>query len=351
VPGHLANFILAILVYWFVFLRGTVGLAPVVFSVEADSIAEKSGLQIGEQIFKVDGIETKSVSAVAMQLIKRMGEDGSIIIEARKPETDIGKIYHLSINQWLGREEGNVDVFSTLGIGFYDPVIEPVIEEVLPKSAAESAGLKKGDRLISADGININDWNAWVQYVRERADISIDLIFLRDGRTIITAITPLLTNTPEGKIGQVGIRPALPAPPEKLLVKQEYNIFSAWMPAMVRTWETSVFSLQSVKKIIMGDISYKQLSGPISIAKVASQSANSGIYSYLSLLALLSVSLGVLNLLPVPVLDGGHIFFYLIEWFKGSPIPEKIQQIAYQFGMVVVLSVMILALLNDLSRL
>ncbi len=349
--GPLANFILAIFVYWFVYLQGTVGLAPIVFSVTEESIAAKAGLMSGEEIISVDGVETLTVSAVAMQLIKRMGDDGEIKIQARKPHTDVAQIYNLSISKWLGNEEGNIDVFSTLGIGFYEPVIAPIIEEVLPDSAAEIAGLKNGDRLISADGIVISNWMAWVDYVRKKAGVKIDVVLLRQEHNIHTSIIPTLVDGPEGKIGQVGIRVSPPDTPEYLLVRKDYNVFSAWIPALERTWQTAIFSLQSLKKIVLGDISYKQLSGPISIAKVASQSANSGIYSYLILLALLSVSLGVLNLLPIPVLDGGHIFFYLIEWLKGSPVSDKIQQIGYQFGMFVVLSVMILALFNDLGRL
>lgn len=349
--GPLANFILAIIVYWCVFLNGTEGLSPVVFGIEQSSIAADAGLKEGVEIISVDGVQTATVNAVAMQLIKRLGDDGNILILARKPGTDFAQSHVLPIKQWLGNEQGSVDVFSALGIGFYDPIIEPVIGEVFSGSAAEIAGLQEGDRLISADGIVIKDWNEWVKYVRLKPNVSVKLTFLRQNKMLDTVITPLLSDGPEGKIGQVGIRVVSPVIPANLLVIKSYNIFSAWIPALERTWQTAIFSLQSLKKIVMGDISYKQLSGPISIAKVASQSANSGIYSYLILLALLSVSLGVLNLLPIPVLDGGHIFFYLVEWLKGEPISERIQQIAFQFGMFVVLSVMILALFNDLGRL
>lgn len=349
--GPLANFILAVFVYWLVFLRGTVGLVPVLFAIEEDSVAAQAGLVTGLEIITVDGVATPTVSAVAMQLMERIGDDGIIILEARKPGTDVANTYRLPIRQWLGDEEGHLDFFSSLGMAFYQPIIEPVVDEVLPDSAAEWAGIKTGDKLLSADGKPINDWMQWVDYVRLKPDVEIHIQLLRGGQVVSLAVTPLPIQNGKDTIGQVGISVKLPETPAELLVKEDYNVITAWLPAFERTWQAAVFSLQSLKKMILGDISYKQLSGPISIAKVASESANSGIYSYLSLLALLSVSLGVLNLLPVPVLDGGHILFYGIEWIKGTPVSEKIQQAAYQFGMLMVLSLMVLALFNDLGRL
>lgn len=348
--GPLANFLLAFLVYWFLFMQGTTGLLPLVYQIEEGSLADMHGMFPGVQITRVDQIETPTVNAVAMQLMNRIGDEGEIVISARKPGTDLDTEYRLPISQWLGHEEGDIDLFTSLGVRFYEPFIEPVIDGVMDGSAGEKAGIVIGDRLVSADGKAITDWKDWVKYVRARPEQVIAISVLRDGSLLNKEIIP--GKSPDNDaIGFVGLQVKVPDVPAALLVKQDHGAFSAAWAAVQRTGQTSLFTLRSMARIITGDISHKQLSGPISIARVASESANSGIYSYLSLLALLSVSLAVLNLLPVPVLDGGHILFYLVEWLTGSPIPEKLQQVAFQLGMFIVLSVMALAMVNDIARL
>ena len=349
--GPIANFVLAILVYWFIFFQGTSSLAPVVFSVEKSSIAAQAGLPVGIEIHSVDGEETPSAQAVVMQLITRLGDTGQINLTASYPGSDSVKEYHLSVQRWLSDEGGDVQPLQSLGFNFYQPNIDAVIAEVMPESAASIAGLQQGDILIEMDGEVIANWMQWVNYVQARAGVPIELGYLRHSESRKTLITPQSHDRGGKTVGFVGIRVDVPDVPEELIHHHEYNVLSAWQPAFSRTWFTAVFSLTSLKKMLVGDISYKQLSGPISIAKIATQSARSGIYSYLSLLALLSVSLGVLNLLPIPVLDGGHIFFYLIELFKGSPVPEKVQMVSFQMGVVVVMAVMVLAVVNDIGRL
>lgn len=349
--GPIANFILAVLIYWLVFLQGTAGLAPIVFHLQPDSIAEKSGLQTGQEIASIDGVKTTTVQAVALQLIKRVGDSGAIEVQTHYPGSDVLDTYQFPINSWMGTNTEQLDPFETLGIGFYRPVIEPIISEVVNDSAAAEAGLQAGDKLLYADGLRIDHWQQWVDYIQVRANVQIKVVIDRSGIQKELLLTPRIVMVKDKPVGQVGVYVKAPAVPEHLIRKQEYNLLTAWLPALDRTWNMAVFSLQSLKKMILGDISYKQLSGPITIAKVASESADSGIYSYLSLLALLSVSLGVLNLLPIPVLDGGHILFYVIEWIKGGPVPEKVQVFAYQIGIAVVVSIMILAVVNDLGRL
>ena len=344
--GPIANFILAICIYWIVFLPGTDALKSQVFSVERGSVAEAAGLQIGDVITAVDDEPVDDVQGIMMQLIHRLGDTGTIEFQLSAANT-----VSLPITQWLGDEEGNVDTLSALGFQFYRPMVKPIINEILKDSAASDAGLQTGDLLLQADDLPMADWLTWVDYVQARADVAIQLQFEREGEILQETITPKSIEHNGQAIGQVGIAVAWPKMPEELIVHTSYNALTAWLPALDRTWQTAKFSLVSIKKMILGQLSYKQLSGPITIAKVATQSAQSGIYSYLSLLALLSVSLGVLNLLPIPVLDGGHIFFYIIEWLKGSPVPESIQTRAFQLGLSLILAVMVLAFANDISRL
>jgi regulator of sigma E protease len=198
----------------------------------------------------------------------------------------------------------------------------------------------------------MDDWQTWVSYVRARPAEIIDIQVDRDGMLLNMQIQPELASDENGnQFGRVGMGLQPPTWPESMLRKQHYGPIGALVAAADRTWELSVFTRGSIKKMINGLISPKNLSGPITIAKVAGDSARSGVEAYLSFLALLSVSLGVLNLLPVPVLDGGHLLFYSIEWIKGSPVSDRIQQFAYQFGIVIVLSLMIFAFYNDIVRL
>ncbi|CAA0119344.1 Regulator of sigma-E protease RseP [BD1-7 clade bacterium] len=349
--GPIANFLLAILVYWFVFLQGTTHLAPVVYDVSPGSIAAEAGLKPGQEIVSVDGAQTASAESVLMNLLDHIGTTGDINLLVRSDNAVDGQQISLPVNQWLSDQHGEVDTLGSLGFHFFRPEIKPIIAEVLSGSAAEKAGLKAGDELVSADGQTMASWRDWVDVIQQHAGMPIAVEYLRNDQVAQTTLKPEAVNRNGKTVGLVGIRVDVPEIPASLLRKTQYNVLSAWLPAAERTWQTAVFSLTSLMKMASGQISYKQLSGPISIAKVASDSVKSGIFRYLSLLALLSVSLGVLNLLPIPVLDGGHIFFYLIEWVKGSPVSEKIQLFAYQFGLAIVLAVMVLAVVNDISRL
>lgn len=349
--GPLANLLLAVVVYWFVFLRGVTGIAPIISDVTPDSVAERAGLAPSWEIISVDGDKTATQRAVAMQLIQRIGDTGQIQLVAQQEGSDYQRSFTLNIQRWLSENTDTADVFGSLGLVLYLPVGEPVIEEVISDSAAQEAGLKAGDRLLKVNEEAIKDWRQWVKVIQANANNTLNIVVERDGLTLPLTITPREVTHRGKAIGQVGVKAVPLDVPDHLLRKQEYNVLTAWVPAVKRTWQTILFSLKSVKKMLVGDISYKQLSGPITIAKVASESAYSGIYTFLSLLALLSVSLGVLNLLPIPVLDGGHILFYLVEWIRGKPVSDKVQIFAYQIGLVVVMSIMVLAFINDIGRL
>jgi regulator of sigma E protease len=194
-------------------------------------------------------------------------------------------------------------------------------------------------------------WETWVNYVRERPGVPITVDVERDGRQLSMTLVPELVEEEGETFGRVGMSVALPEMPEEMLREFQRGPAEALGAAVVRTGELSLFTLNSIKKMVMGLISPKNLSGPITIAKVASASARSGLESYISFLALLSVSLGVLNLLPIPVLDGGHLMYYTVELLAGRPVPEKVQMVGYQVGLFLVLGIMVLALYNDFARL
>ncbi len=348
--GPIANFILAIAAYYFVFITGITGLAPIIDAVEANSIAERAGLESGQEIVQVDGTETPTWQVLNMQLLKRLGESGVIRFAAKYPGSDIVYESEARLDRWLINDEAP-DLLKGIGITAYRPKIDAVIDDVLEDSPAAHAGLKTGDRILESNGQLIEDWQQWVEIVQAQPGQPLDVRVARGEENLTLTVVPKLQSVDGKQVGQVGVMVKIPEWPDHMLRTYQYSAFTAIWPAIKRTGQISLFTLDSLKKMLMGLISPKNLSGPITIAKVASSYAKSGFESYLGFLALLSISLGVLNLLPIPVLDGGHLLFYGIELVKGSPVPEKIQILGYQLGLTFILGVMCFALYNDISRL
>jgi len=349
--GPLANFILAIAVYWGLFMAGESGYAPVIGEVEAGSPADLAGLEAGQEITAVDGSKTPTWQALSFRLLDRIGDTGSIAFAVKYPGSDVVYESQAHVERWLSGDE-QPDLFGGLGITLYTPEVPPVVGQVVAGGAADLAGMLPGDRVISADGLPMPLWMDWVEYVRARPGKVIDVEYRRGSEVRRVSIVPETMVDDSGKsFGRVGLGVELPEMPKELLRKFDRGPVEALGASLGRTGELVVFTLKSIKKMVVGLISPKNLSGPITIAKVATASAKSGVEAYLNFLALLSVSLGVLNLLPIPVLDGGHLMFYFAELLAGRPVPEKIQALGYQVGLFLVLGIMFLALYNDFSRL
>ena len=349
--GPLANFLLAILVYWGLFMAGESGYAPVIGEIEAGSVADVAGLEAGQEIVAIDGVETPTWQALSFQLLDRIGETGVISLAVKYPDSEMVYESEGRLDRWLAGAE-KPDLFGGLGITMYTPDVPPIAGQVVAGGAAEAAGLRPGDQVLAADGVSMPLWMDWVDYVRARPGQAIDLEFQRGMELISVTIVPEAISDDGGEtFGRVGMGVQMPEMPEELLRNFDRGPLEALGASLNRTADLTVFTLNSIKKMIQGLISPKNLSGPITIAKVASASAKSGLEAYFSFLALLSVSLGVLNLLPIPVLDGGHLLFYFAELLAGRPVPEKIQMVGYQVGLFLVLGIMFLALYNDFSRL
>jgi regulator of sigma E protease len=349
--GPLANFALAIVAFWGLFLAGESGYAPVIGTVTAGSVAEIAGLEPGQEIVAVDGHETQTWQALSFALLDRIGDTGKISFAVKYAGSDTLYESEGHLDRWLaGAEEPNL--FAGLGIAMYMPEVPPLIDLVVEDGAAERAGLLAGDLVLRADSQDMSRWLDWVDYVRARPEQEIELEYQRDGQLLYAVVVPEAVDGQDGEvIGRVGLGVVRPEMPPELIRTFDRNPLEAMSAAVERTGDLVVFTLSSMKKMATGLISPKNLSGPITIAKVAAASAKSGLESYISFLALLSVSLGVLNLLPIPVLDGGHLMYYLMELIAGRPVPEKIQIVGYQLGLFAVLGVMMLALYNDFSRL
>ncbi|MGY1445987.1 sigma E protease regulator RseP [Pseudomonas chlororaphis] len=348
--GPVANFLLALVFFWGLAMLGTEQVRPVIGSVEAGSIAAKAGLSSGQEIVAIDGEPTVGWSAVNLQLVRRLGESGTLQLLVREQGSTADSPRELVLDNWLkGTDEP--DPIRSLGIRPWRPELAPVLAELDPKGPAQAAGLKTGDRLLALNGQPLTDWQQVVDWVRVRPDTKIVLRVERDGAQIDVPVTLAARGKEKVASGYLGAGvKAVDWPPE-MLREVSYGPLAAIGEGARRTWTMSVLTLDSLKKMLFGELSVKNLSGPITIAKVAGASAQSGVADFLNFLAYLSISLGVLNLLPIPVLDGGHLLFYLIEWARGRPLSDRVQGWGIQIGISLVVGVMLLALVNDLGRL
>ncbi|MDY7551600.1 sigma E protease regulator RseP [Pseudomonas veronii] len=348
--GPIANFLLAMVFFWFLAMLGSEQIRPVIGAVEADSMAAKAGLVAGQEIVSIDGEPTTGWGAVNLQLVRRLGESGTVKVVVREQDSSAETPRELALDHWLkGADEP--DPIKSLGIRPWRPALPPVLAELDPKGPAQAAGLKTGDRLLALDGQALGDWQQVVDLVRVRPDTKIVLKVERDGAQIDVPVTLAVRGEAKAAGGYLGAGVKSPDWPPSMMREVSFGPLAAIGEGAKRTWTMSVLTLESLKKMLFGELSVKNLSGPITIAKVAGASAQSGVADFLNFLAYLSISLGVLNLLPIPVLDGGHLLFYLVEWVRGRPLSDRVQGWGIQIGISLVVGVMLLALVNDLGRL
>ncbi len=352
--GPIANFLLAIFVYWIINIAyGVNGIAPVINGIVEDSPAAYAGLEQGDQILAVDGEETIIWQQVTLQMLSRLGETGDLVLTIDPVDSSTVRDVPIPISAWMGGETAP-DPVANLGIVQFE--IPAVIAGVVPGGAAEASGILPGDEVVSVDGRRIRGWTHWVEVIRANPELSLAVVVQRDGLDTAIDLRPSTATLDDGTvIGSIGayvqetrLSEIVPAEYQREI---RYGPLAAIQPALQETWDKSVFVLDSVKKMIIGLISVKNINGPITIAQVAGETATYGLDVYLGFLALLSISLGVLNLLPIPVLDGGHLLYYMIEAVIRRPVPERIQAWGLQLGLLIISGIMVLAIYNDVSRL
>lgn len=349
--GPLANFLLAIVAFWIIAVLGVTTIAPVIGPVEPGSIAERAGLREGLEILEVDGSATPTWHEVNLQLIRRLGETGQLQMVAREGQGSAPQSFTLQLQDWL-RGADQPDPVGALGLASWKPEIPPLIGQVSPDGAAAAAGLHPGDLIVAIDGQPVSDWlTDVVPAIQASAGQPLELSVERAGRIQILSMTPASREQDGKLIGFIGAGIEAFEWPEHMMRSISHNPLSAIPVAVMKTWDMTALTLDSLKKMITGLVSAKNLSGPITIAKVAGASAKSGVESFLGFIAYLSISLGVLNLLPIPVLDGGHLVYYVTEWIRGKPLSERIQGWGLQIGLTLIVGVMLFAIYNDISRL
>ncbi len=337
IAGPGANLLLAVFAYWLVFMVGIRDMPPIFGTPAPQSIAAVANMPTGARVTSVDGVEVASASDVVRELANRLGESGEILLAGETREGS-SVVWRLQVRDWL-KGEDEPDIVGSLGlrIGF-------LVGKLLPEGAAARAGLRSGDDVVAIDGVPLDGWEAFHRTVRASAGKTLTLDVRRGGEALQLTLVPERKNDADGKpIGLAGVAP--------YVVSVTHGPFAA-VPLAVERMVRDVDNLLGViGKIVTGLVSARNLSGPLTIAQVASDSAEVGYEYYVSLLALLSVGLAVLNLLPVPVLDGGHVVYATVELVTGRAIPERVQVVGLQIGLAFVASITVLALYNDVMRL
>lgn len=343
--GPLANFLLAIVLYSLVFVIGTQGVRPIVGTVEPESIAQQSGLDTGDQLLSLNQVEVRSIGEFSSAFVESLDQQ-PMHIKARSSASELKDVYLDIDDTYLNNPNQRVEQY--LGFAYQLPELVAIINQVMPGTAADRAGLRSMDKVIAINDQRINNWAEFVAFIKPNAGKVLQLNIQRNGQELSLNLTPELV----GNQAKVGVSVLVP---EDHLDGHLVNIRHHWLEALPlavnKVYQLSLLNLTMIKKMLLGSASVEQLSGPLSIASFAGKSAQVGLVSFLSFLALISVGLGLINLLPIPLLDGGHLLFYLIEIIKGSKVSQNTQQLAFKFGILVILSLTFVALYNDVLRL
>ena len=350
IAGPLANFLFAILLYWLLFMHGVQEARPVVAMPLPGTPAASAGFESGETIRAINGEPVASWQEVRWRMLQLALERQQVKVEVINRNNQLNwRTLDLSP---FDAEQLEGDTLALIGLKLYRPDISPVIGQIVSGSVAEQAGLRPGDRILSANGTPIASWDALVELVRSHPGRELRLSYQRGGEHGELALVPEAVPQNGAAVGRIGAAAKLDRQAmDQLVTVVRYGAASALVKAVEKTWDTSVFSLRMLGRMLIGQVSWKNLSGPVTIADYAGQSAQLGLISYLSFLALISISLGVLNLLPIPLLDGGHLMYYTVEIFKGSPVSDRMMEIGQKLGLTLLLVLMAFAFYNDINRL
>lgn len=348
--GPLANFLLAIVLYWGLFVGGAEELKPRLALVDGPSIAAQAGVRDGDLVTRVGGERVRSWPELRWVLVRHALDEREVTLQVQTADgSEANRTLDFS---GMSIDDGESDLVERMGLRPWRPRIPAVVGKIVDDGAAAKAGLQVGDTVVALGGRPVESWIDLVERVRAAPGEPLAAVVLRNGVRIETTLTPEVGEEDGKQVGKVGIAVAEPLEGrEEMFAVVRYGVVEGLGKAIGQTWETSVLSLKMIGRMIVGEVSWKNLSGPVTIADYAGQSAKLGLSHYLKFIALISISLGVLNLLPIPVLDGGHLLYYVIEIIKGGPIPERVMEIGQQIGLVALAMLMAFAFYNDITRL
>ena len=353
VAGPVFNFIFAIIAYYLIYLSGVAGIKPVIGEVSVPSPAHSAGIVKRDQILSVNGIETPSWQKAQFTMLEESVGQTSLVLRVQDEDWQI-RDKTIDISQLNLLQDEKIDLVGKLGISRWRPDIAPIIDRVIDGGAAEAAGVLAEDRIVSLDGQLITNVDQWVRLIRANPLTPLELVVSRNGEHQTLHITPYEKRQDGTVYGYIGVRNRIEIPEtihQQMTVVEKYGPLSAMFASLDKTCRMSWLTLRVLGKLVIGEASLKNLSGPITIAHYAGITARIGLGQFLGFLAVISISLGVLNLLPIPLLDGGHLFYYLVEMVKGSPVSEAVEIAGQKIGMILLFCFMSLAIYNDLLRL
>lgn len=346
--GPVANFLFAIVAFSLMYMVGVRDIATLVGEPLKDSVAETAGLVAKDKIIAVDGRKVNGFSELSLALASRVGETGDIEFTVDRSGREL--TLELPITEWLANNQ-SPRMASSLGVTPLYPTQPAIIGGILEGGAALRDGLQVGDEVISVNGIKVTDWGQWVSLIQTHPGQALNLIVKRNNQTQSLALTPKARDVDGLEQGYIGAAAAPVSWPEEQLIIKRYMPWTALWKGAIETKQMVVLSYNMLWKMVTGQISLKQVGGPISIAQMAGASVESGFEAFIAFLALISISLGIMNLLPVPILDGGHVVMHAIEAVRKKELSERAQMISVQIGLMFLISLMALAFFNDIGRL
>ncbi|GAW96351.1 MULTISPECIES: sigma E protease regulator RseP [Colwellia] len=346
--GPLANFIFALFAFYLMFLIGVPGVKPVIGDIVPSSIAAKAKLTDNSVIVSIAGNVTRDWQEVNLALIAQIGNE-KITIKTKQTDSQYVTSFILDTRNWQFSPD-KTSALTSLGITPFRPKVHNELSAIAKESPAALAGLLVGDKLIAVADVKTSDWLSFAKEIKKFPSAEVFITIERNGDILTLSVTPDSIEQAGKIVGFIGVAPKVDAWPETLLIELKYGPIEAIKESALRTWNLTTLTFGMIGKLLTGDISVKNLSGPIGIAQGAGASASHGFVYFLGFLALISINLGIINLLPLPVLDGGHLLYYVIELLTGKEVPEKVQEAGFKFGAIALLMLMAIGLFNDFSR-